>query len=616
MTQNIVPKAINFKELVKNSNTTLSLNVQTKMLKMINEVFTESEQQWYIANLYIYMNYHPTNDFPINLANVFKMIGFANKGNAMKTIKSNFIKDEDYKVVIFRTEKNQKAGRSEHETLLFHAEKQKKTDETRGGHNKEDIMLNVDTFKNLCMLAKTDKGKEIRKYYVKLENIYNKIIKEEIEDNKKELENTQKLLEEKETLLEKQGQKLTKLTRVISHKIGESIYIFECKYLEETIYKIGRTKNANKRESALITGNFNGKVVFHYPCLNSVLLEKLVHQLLDEFRLDVNREWFDCSLEKIKETLYYSKFVSEDILGKDYSNLHDKFKESLNEQTEQTNIPTSVNRNIPTGLKNIPKEFILDKNKLLKMRNVDPNDYNLFLQEQCEISEEHIVLVSELKVQWKMWSKNGDNSFWQNTLTNLKKEYEIIKMNTNGIGRAKKECFQGFKIKAEFYTFEHFLNSNNKIENFLYDKCDRSPFNEINHVNLYNEFEKFNKDLDKNYTFTSVEKEILDNYFDITFLRSKIGSVVKDKDNRVYGWRGVTLKECKRDFNYKILPNKLNSKIVQQINIKNELIRTFNSQREAALYLKMTPGGLNTAMKKHRLIKDSNDGIDYYFNYE
>jgi phage anti-repressor protein len=605
MNKDIVPKAINFRELVKNSNTTLSLNVQTKMVGFLNEEFTEAEQQWYIANLYVYMNYHATNDFPINLENVFKMIGFANKGNAMKTIKSNFTKDEDYKVALFHTEKRK----------------------NEGGYNKEQIMLNVDTFKNLCMIAKTEKGKAIRKYYVKLENIYNKIIKEEIEENKllleQEKENTTKLIEakekelkEKEILLEKQDQKLTKLTRVISHKIGESIYIFECKYLEETIYKIGRTKNANKRESALITGNFNGEVVFHYPCLNSVLLEKLVHQLLDEFRLDVNREWFNCSLEKIKRTLYYSKFVSEDVLGKDYSNLHEKFKESLNEQTEPINIPTNVNRNIPTSLKNIPKEFILDKNKLLKMRNVDPNDYKLFLQEQCEISEEHIVLVSELKVQWKMWSKNGDNSLWQNTLINLKKQYEIIKMNTNGIGRAKKECFQGFKIKAEFYTFEHFLNSNNKIENFLYEKCDRLPFNEISHTNLYNEFEKFNKDLDKNYIFTSVEKEILDNYFDITFLRSKIGSVVKDKDNRVYGWRGVTLKEYKQDFNYKILPNRLNSKIVKQINIKGELVRTFNSQREAALYLKMSPGGLNTAMKKHKLIKDTNDGVNYYFNYD
>jgi uncharacterized protein YneR len=118
MNQIIAPKAINFNELVKNSNTTLSLNLETKMINILNTKFTEEEQQWYIANLYIYMNYHPTNDYPINLENVFKMIGFANKGNAMKTIKSNFTLDEDYKLLIIPREKKQNVGRSEHEIML------------------------------------------------------------------------------------------------------------------------------------------------------------------------------------------------------------------------------------------------------------------------------------------------------------------------------------------------------------------------------------------------------------------------------------------------------------------------------------------------------------------
>jgi anti-repressor protein len=115
------------------------------------------------------MNYHATNDYPINLEYVYKMIGFAKKGNAMKTIKSNFTENEDYKVLLFPTEKQ-------------------KTEESRGGHNKETVMLNVDTFKNLCMIAKTDKGKQIRKHYVKLENIYNQIIKEDIMEKQRQLE--------------------------------------------------------------------------------------------------------------------------------------------------------------------------------------------------------------------------------------------------------------------------------------------------------------------------------------------------------------------------------------------------------------------------------------------
>jgi hypothetical protein len=93
------------------------------------------------------MNYHPTNDYPINLENVFKMIGFANKGNAMKTIKSNFILDEDYKTLLFPMEKQKHTD----ETIIFPMEKNKLV-ETRGRKN-EYVMLNIDTFKNLCMLA-------------------------------------------------------------------------------------------------------------------------------------------------------------------------------------------------------------------------------------------------------------------------------------------------------------------------------------------------------------------------------------------------------------------------------------------------------------------------------
>ena len=52
----------------------------------------------------MYMNYHHTNDYPINLEHVFKMIGFANKENAKRTLKNNFTKDEDYKILLVRTD--------------------------------------------------------------------------------------------------------------------------------------------------------------------------------------------------------------------------------------------------------------------------------------------------------------------------------------------------------------------------------------------------------------------------------------------------------------------------------------------------------------------------------
>ena len=91
ISQIIKQKTINFTELVKNSNSILSLNLQSKIVDNLNEIFSDQEQHWYIANLYMYMNYHQLDDFIVNLDNVWKFIGFSNKANAKRLLKHNFL---------------------------------------------------------------------------------------------------------------------------------------------------------------------------------------------------------------------------------------------------------------------------------------------------------------------------------------------------------------------------------------------------------------------------------------------------------------------------------------------------------------------------------------------
>ena len=178
--------------LKSNMNSSISLKYESDLMNEIDKYFTTEEQKWYLSNLFMYINYHPTNEYPINLENVFKMIGFANKGNAMKTLKTNFTLDEDYKTSFVPKEKS-----------------------SWGGSGGEQVMLNIDTFKNLCMLAKTSKGKEIRKYYIKLETILNDIIKKQLRDSEQLLieqklllqdqidkNKVDKLLERESTLIE------------------------------------------------------------------------------------------------------------------------------------------------------------------------------------------------------------------------------------------------------------------------------------------------------------------------------------------------------------------------------------------------------------------------------
>ena len=101
---NLRSQTINFKELVENSENSMSIDFKSKLI----EHFNDEEQRWFIVNFYVYLNYHSTNDYPINLENVYEIIGFANKGYAKRTLENNFIMDEDYKSVIPPRENNLK----------------------------------------------------------------------------------------------------------------------------------------------------------------------------------------------------------------------------------------------------------------------------------------------------------------------------------------------------------------------------------------------------------------------------------------------------------------------------------------------------------------------------
>jgi hypothetical protein len=103
---------------------------------------------------------------------------------AKRCLQKNFIIEKDYKVL--------------------HGQSSDQTNDTRGGHNKETIMLTVRTFELFCMKTKTEKANEIHEYFFKLKDMMNEIIKEECLELKHKLED-QKLSNqlEKELLREK-----------------------------------------------------------------------------------------------------------------------------------------------------------------------------------------------------------------------------------------------------------------------------------------------------------------------------------------------------------------------------------------------------------------------------
>jgi phage anti-repressor protein len=238
MNQIIKTETIDFNALVSKS-VTLSENIQSKMINILNKEFTEEQQRWYIANLYIYMNYHPTTDFPINLETVVKLVGFAHKKNAKRTLENNFTLNEDYKIILTKKVYDKKAAAPKR------AADSPLKNLGGAGLNEEQIMLNIDTFKNMCMLVKTEKSKDIRKYYVKLENIYNKIIKEEIENTKNLLQQKTEELEQKDTE-HKQDLKLSRQTMLLQ-KFDNKNCVYLCE-IQSNLIKIGSSQDINTRK--------------------------------------------------------------------------------------------------------------------------------------------------------------------------------------------------------------------------------------------------------------------------------------------------------------------------------------------------------------------------------
>jgi hypothetical protein len=118
---------LNIVDLIEN-NTVLNLSpdYNNRFVNKVKETFTETQQQMFVSSFYCYLNYHQTNDFVIDLDNIWIWLGFSQKAMAKRSLEKYFIIDKDYKVLLCRSAEQ--------------------TNDTKGGHNKQIILLNIRTF--------------------------------------------------------------------------------------------------------------------------------------------------------------------------------------------------------------------------------------------------------------------------------------------------------------------------------------------------------------------------------------------------------------------------------------------------------------------------------------
>ena len=254
----------------KNPLTKLTGNYQSIMVEKVRQNFNTSEQQMFISSFYCYLNYDDKRDFVIDLDGIWQWIGFSQKVSAKLLLEKNFIEDTDYKIT---------------------GSLERKQKDARGGHNKEVIMLTINTFKRFCLKAGTKKSDEIHEYYIKMEKTLQEVVMEECQALAEQLKNTKRELDNihitnandasiKEAEFQKKlkHQKIIEREKILLTQFSVSIpivYIIRVKTFEngQYIVKIGESRRG-------ITGRYNEHKSKYKECV-----------LLDAFAVNRSKDF-------------------------------------------------------------------------------------------------------------------------------------------------------------------------------------------------------------------------------------------------------------------------------------------------------------------------------------
>lgn len=618
MNKIIAPKSINFKELVKNSNTTLSLNFETKLIKILNQEFTQEEQKWYITNLYIYMNYHPTNDYPINLEDVFHMIGFANKGNAKRTLVNNFTKEEDYKITFLPSEKGQ--------------------------ISREEIKLNVDTFKNLCMLIKTDKGREIRKYYIKLENIYNKIIQEELEQQKILLREKEKQLLEKD----EESKRKVEITLRDSFNKRSIVYLIKIPINNEIIYKFGYTDDIVTRlrtHKNQISEDI--ELVYCIESKDNKMLERLFVEYLEQYKFRIKRtindkqqtellkvndiDMIKNKLKQLNNDVENDKLLIMTLKNKIIDLEHEiiELKKQLHNNEYINHLKNQI-KTLENTIDDMNKEklsYIEDGNETIetienedtindrifkkrKVDKIDPTTLNILETYECI----NAVLVKNKEENYSYngiyksikknnvyknyrWNYHGEEIKQTNNITReISKVERVVQLDKN------KNFVKSFKTKSELCKILHigivklnnYINNGKILNDFYY-------INESSYDGKLLDDEKYEIHNSKPIRETNVETNEIIIYKSMQELYEKRGisrqtlrnCIKNDKVCDKFKWEYVNHDH-----------NKNNNKKVKEINIENHKFTEFKSMKEAYTKLNITLEKLREIISNKKVINN------------
>lgn len=354
---------LNIVDLIENNPIIRLTNTyQNKLLSKIKDNFNDTEQKIFISSFYCYLNQNKT-DFVIDLDNIWIWLGFSQKIRAKELLEKNFKPDIDYKCLLSEFVKQKSGG--------------------RGGHNKEKIMLNIKTFKLLCLKAGTTKAGQIHEYYLKLEETLQEVIEEESNELKLQLEAKDIQLKTQEETIN--NNELSKIN------LREKTILEQFPINTQCIY-YGMIDNVGNNGEKLVkfgnSNNLKNRVYTHKHTYTNF-------RLINAFKVD-NKLQIEAA---IKENNMLSEKRREIIIK------CKKYNELLSIEEMSFNELDKIIKETIKGIEFSPENYlkILEENKQLKNEIYDNkeknNTINLFVanEENMKLKKENILILKKYK---------------------------------------------------------------------------------------------------------------------------------------------------------------------------------------------------------------------------
>jgi len=264
---------------------------------------------------------------------------------------------------------------TDYKLLLYQQVKQ--TNDTKGGHNKEIFMLNINTFKRFCLKAGTKKADEIHDYYIKLEETLQEVIIEESNELRLQLEQKDKLLEKLE---------------IDKIKIREKTLLDQFPNNTQCVY-YGIIDNLSAKNEKLIkfgiSNNLKNRVVQHRDVY-------LNFQLINAFKVK-NKLQIENAIKNHPVLIEKQRTIT--IKNKNYV-------EILNREEITFTDLDKIIKDIITNLEYSPENYIkiLEENTLLKKQLDEKNEINntnnliLLTGENNRLKTENIALIKKINL--------------------------------------------------------------------------------------------------------------------------------------------------------------------------------------------------------------------------